>query len=81
VYQAQLALSRVRLRKGRPCPACRLQFEGERDVAAFGGQPVLLYFGLQHVDKWAWLGWLALFLLAFLCLTWLALTCVRHQQR
>ncbi|KAI3436857.1 hypothetical protein D9Q98_006267 [Chlorella vulgaris] len=57
------------------------QFEGERDVAAFGGQPVLLYFGLQHVDKWAWLGWLALFLLAFLCLTWLALTCVRHQQR
>ena len=66
---------------GRLPPTPYAQFEGGRNVVAFGGERVLHYFDLQHVSKWAWLGWECLFFLAFLALTLLALTLVRHQRR
>lgn len=62
-----------------PCPA--LQFEGSRDIPAYGGIPVLEYYDLGHVNKWAWLGWEALFFAAFLAAAWAALSLVRHQRR
>ncbi len=48
---------------------------------AFGDVRVLDYYSLGGVNKWAWVGIEAIFLLAFLFLAWLALVTVRHQQR
>lgn len=42
---------------------------------------VLEYYDLEHVNKWAWLGWEALFFVAFLAVAWAALSLVRHQRR
>lgn len=107
-----------------PKVAARLpvsQFEGERNILAYGGVPVsmvvaqqgrctiesmkhstqhpshaspstlipsrlpplqvLQYFDLEHVNKWAWLGWEALFFAGFVVAAWAALSLVRHQRR
>lgn len=42
---------------------------------------ILEYYDLEHVNKWAWLGWEALFFVAFLAAAWAALSLVRHQRR
>jgi len=42
---------------------------------------VLQYYDLEHVNKWAWLGWEALFFAAFVAAAWAALSLVRHQRR
>ncbi|KAI7843801.1 hypothetical protein COHA_002699 [Chlorella ohadii] len=57
------------------------QFEGDRNIPAYGGVPVLQYYDLEHVNKWAWLGWEALFFAAFVAAAWAALSLVRHQRR
>jgi len=70
-----------------PCPALHgtvpsaPQFEGSRNVPAFGSDPVLNHYDLDGASKWAWLGWLTLFFAVFWVLTWLALSTVRHQRR
>ena len=90
----QARLARCAARRCRPPPsharpapappaACPLpaQFEGERNIPAFGGIPVLHYYSLDAVSKWAWLGWMALFFAAYVALAWAALATVRHQRR
>ncbi|PRW55890.1 P-loop containing nucleoside triphosphate hydrolase [Chlorella sorokiniana] len=57
------------------------QFEGDRNIPAYGGVPVLQYYDLENVNKWAWLGWEALFFAAFTAAAWAALSLVRHQRR
>ena len=42
---------------------------------------VLQYYDLEHVSKWAWLGWEALFFAGFVVAAWAALSLVRHQRR
>ena len=58
-----------------------LQFEGPNNIVAFGDVRVLEYYSLEGVNKWAWIGYEAIFLVVFLVLTWLALVTVRHQKR
>ena len=58
-----------------------LQFEGGRNIPAYGATRVLDYYSLQHVSKWAWLGWELLFVGAFLAAALAALVCVQHQRR
>ena len=62
-----------------PPPWC--QFEGARNIPAFGGTPVLDYYDLDHVSKWGWVGWAWLFFLAFLTAAGATLAAVRHQRR
>ncbi|KAL4425098.1 hypothetical protein ABPG77_010412 [Micractinium sp. CCAP 211/92] len=57
------------------------QFAGDRNIVAFGGEPILNYYDLDTVNRWHWLGWEVIFLCAFLALTWLALATVQHQRR
>ncbi|GAB4820601.1 hypothetical protein N2152v2_007647 [Parachlorella kessleri] len=57
------------------------QFEGPNNIVAFGNVRVLEYYSLEGVNKWAWIGYEAIFLVVFLLLTWLALITVRHQKR
>lgn len=45
------------------------------------GITILEYFGLKGEDKWAYVGYLALFWAAFTGLTLLALMFVRHHKR
>ncbi|GIL78523.1 hypothetical protein Vretifemale_7939, partial [Volvox reticuliferus] len=56
------------------------QFE-DHNVNFAGDVPILKYYGLQGGDKWAYIGYLALFWLAFTIMALLALTFVRHQKR
>lgn len=62
-------------------PSLPAQFEGDRNIQAYGSIRVLSYYDLEHVSKWAWLGWEALFVLAFACAAWAALALVRHPRR
>lgn len=57
------------------------QFAGERNIVAFGGEPILDYYDLNGVNCWHWLGWEVIFLCAFLGMTWVALAMVQHQRR
>ncbi|KXZ50089.1 hypothetical protein GPECTOR_18g66 [Gonium pectorale] len=56
------------------------QFEGH-DVEFAGGQTLLQYYGLEGGDKWAYVGYLAIFWIVFAGLALAALTFVRHQKR
>ncbi len=57
------------------------QFEGDRNVELFNGLPVLDYYSLSGVSKWAWLGFEWVFFIVFLVGTHLALSYVRHHRR
>lgn len=61
--------------------ASNAQFEGVRNVPAYGATPVLDYYSLQHASKWAWLAWELLFVGVFLAAALAALVCVQHQRR
>ena len=39
---------------GMPTCLSRPQFEGERNIVAYGDVRVLNYYDLEHVSKWAW---------------------------
>ncbi len=45
------------------------------------GQTVLEYYGLDGVDKRTYIGYNALFFLAFVLLAYLVLSFVKHQKR
>ncbi len=45
------------------------------------GTPILEYYNLQHVDKWAMLGIIVAFFGGWSLLAWFALAFVRHQKR
>ena len=47
----------------------------------FQGTTMLQFYSLDHVNKWAYLGYLSLFYLVFFVLTWLALSYVNHSKR
>ncbi|KAL4431069.1 hypothetical protein ABPG75_006325 [Micractinium tetrahymenae] len=57
------------------------QFAGDRNIVAFGGEPILNYYDLDTVNPWHWLGWEVIFFCAFTGLTWVALATVQHQRR
>lgn len=56
------------------------QFKGD-GVKVYGNQEILEYFSLNSADKWAYVGYEALFVLFFLGVCWTALTILRHQRR
>lgn len=56
------------------------QFKGT-DAATMDGSNVLEYFSLDGIDEWAFVGYSALFFVAFVLIAWTALSFVRHQKR
>lgn len=56
------------------------QFE-RNDVEFAGGLSILQYYGLAGADKWAYIGYLAIFWIVFVFLALMALSYVRHQKR
>ena len=65
-----------------------LQLMGHRQYAELSlpiivadGQSVLQYFGLAQVNKFSYVGYDALFFVAFGVLAYLALSYIRHDKR
>lgn len=56
------------------------QFQGTTSTA-FGDEPVLTYYNLDGESAWAFLGYEALFFVAFFMLAWFGLLFVKWQRR
>ncbi len=42
---------------------------------------ILAFYGLRGYNKWAFVGYEAIFIVVFFLLAWLALTFIKHQKR
>ena len=56
------------------------QFKGS-DAVTSDGNNVLEYYSLGGSDEWAYVGYSALFFIAFLSIAWAGLTFVKFQKR
>ena len=45
------------------------------------GADVLQYYSLDTIDEWAFVGYCALFFVAFIVIAWIALVLMKHQKR
>ena len=56
------------------------QFDG-KNLQLVPGVEILSYYSLDHLSKWAWLGYQTIFFGGLFFLTWLALACCKHAKR
>lgn len=57
------------------------QFEYYDPAWPGSGSTFLAFYGLNHVDKWKWLGFLSLFFAAFFVFTWGIMSFKKYQTR